>query len=480
MSYMRDLNGVRLDTIAIGSGLEQLAPIGPGVIGQIGASISSNGALSFYDRALSGAISYGSLAIMGNALPKTKGRFCAGGVAATNGFTTADMITTWLPSVVASNWDYCLVGEVTNDLGHSVPIATTRTNILTIVDAIVAAGIKPILTTVPPNDTYTSGAGLTFITQYNEWVKNLARTSGYPLVDYHSVLVNPSTNAYVTGYTSDGTHPVALGVKQMSDKLAEVLNSIPGPVRSPVEGAYNPNLMIPDLAATSVGSDKVVGSGNTTGGWAFAQTTSTRWRGNSPIIVRGSVGDYSLSYPVTAGAMVSGHRVRLGFNLHAVIPASGTISAYLYNNTQTQVVAGLSALAYNVGDGSDFVATDAAITNGSNLITCATSKGFRSTMVGNDVSVLSGVSSRFAAGTTIIGVGADGQTAYASANANSTQSNQTVVVRGVPQACAFEFDVQPDMVGDTFNFIIVAGGAAGSMVSASQVTLADLTALGAV
>lgn len=348
MSYMRDLNGVRLDTIAIGSGLEQLAPIGPGVIGQIGASISSNGALSFYDRALSGAISYGSLAIMGNALPKTKGRFCAGGVAATNGFTTADMITTWLPSVVASNWDYCLVGEVTNDLGNSVPIATTRTNILTIVDAIVAAGIKPILTTVPPNDTYTSGAGLTFITQYNEWVKNLARTSGYPLVDYHSVLVNPSTNAYVTGYTSDGTHPVALGVKQMSDKLAEVLNSIPGPVRSPVEGAYNPNLMIPDLAATSVGSDKVVGSGNTTGGWAFAQTTSTRWRGNSPIIVRGSVGDYSLSYPVTAGAMVSGHRVRLGFNLHAVIPASGTISAYLYNNTQTQVVAGLSALDYNV------------------------------------------------------------------------------------------------------------------------------------
>jgi lysophospholipase L1-like esterase len=453
---------------------------GPGVIGQIGASITSNGSLSFYDRALSGAISYGNLAIMGNTLPRTKGRFTAGGVAATVGFTTAQMIATHLPTVLLSNWDYCIIGEVTNDLGNGVAIATTRANVTTMVDALFGAGILPILTTVPPNDSYTSGAGLTWITQYNEWVKRYARDLGVPLVDYHSVLVNPSTNAYVTGYTSDGTHPVALGVKQMSDKLTEVLNSIPGPVRSPVEGAYNPNLLIPDLAATSAGSDKVVGSGNTTGGWCFASMTSTRWRGNSPTIVRGSVGDYSLSYPVTAGAMAVGHRVRLGFNIDAVVPTSGTISAYLYNNTQSQVVAGLSALAYGVNDGTSVVATDAAVTSGSNLITCATSKPFRANMIGNDVAVLSGVSSRFAAGTTIIGVGADGQTAYASANASASVSAQTLVVKGVPQACAFEFDVQSDMVGDTFNFIIVAGGAAGSMVSASQVTLADLTALGAV
>lgn len=467
--------------IALGSRIDQIRPIGTGVIGQIGASISSNGALSYYDRALSGAVSYGNLAIMSGAIARTKGKFTAGGVAATNGFTTTQMIATWLPVVLTSNWDYCIVGEVTNDLGNAFAIADTKANILTIVAALVAAGIKPVLTTMPPQDVNASGAGLTWITQYNEWVKNLARVQGFPIVDYHTVLVNPATNTYAAGYSADGIHPNATGVRQMSIKLAEVLNSIPGPVRSPVEGAYNPNLLIPDLAANSAGSDKFTVSGNTGGGWCYGLMTSTRWRGNAPVFVRGSVGDYSLSYPVTAGAMIAGNRVRLGFNINGFIPANAAVSAYLYNNTQLQVVAGLSALAFadGINDGTTVVATDAAVTSGSNLITCATSKPFRPDMKGNDVAVLSSVSTRFPAGTTLIGFGPDGATAYASANANATVSAQTVIVLGVPQAASFEFDVQPDMVGDTFNFIVNVTGAAGAMISPSQVTLADLTALGA-
>ena len=42
-----------------------------------------------------------------------------------------------------------------------------------------------------------------------------------------------------------------------------------------------------------------------------------------------------------------------------------------------------------------------------------------------------------------------------------------------------EFDVQADMVGDMFIFAMVSGSTAGTCVAVSQVTLSDLTALGA-
>lgn len=459
---------------------KRLLSPGPAVVGQIGASITNNGTLSYYDATLSGCISYGSLNPMSYGLPKTKGRFVAGGTASTVGYTTAQMISTHLPNVLLSNWDYCIVGEVTNDLGNSVPIATTRANITTIITALLDHGIMPILTTVPPNDSYASGAGLTWITQYNEWVKRQARLYRCPIVDYHSVLVNPSTNAYASGYSSDGTHPTANGAKPMGDHLGDVLAAIPGPVRSPQSASYNPNNMIPDVCANSAGSDKIVASGNTTGGWCFASVPSANWKGNAPTVYRGSVGNYQIAWPVTAGAMVAGHRCRLTFNIDVagITIGSGTWSAYLYNDTQSQVVCGFNGATHPLNDGTSITATDAAVTSGSNLITCATSKPFRQAMVGNNVSVLSGVSTRFAAGTTIIGVGADGTTAYASANSAATASSQTMVVQGKPLSAVFEFDVQSDMVGDTFTFYMIAGAAAGTAIAVSQVTLVDLTALG--
>lgn len=453
---------------------------GPAVIGQLGASITNNGTLSYYDKTLSGTVSYGNLSPMGTALLKTRGKFVAGGVAATNGYTTAQMISTHLPNVLLSNWDYCIVGEVTNDLGNGVTVADSKANITTIITALVNAGIVPILTTVPPNNANASGAGLTWITQYNEWIKRQARILRVPIVDYHSVLVNPADNNYVTAYTADGTHPTSTGAKVMGDALADVLNSIPGPSRAPLSASYNPNLLIPDVCGTSAGSDKFTASGNTTGGWCYGLMTSTKWKGNAPTIVRGSVGDYSISWPVTTAGIVTGHRARLSAGIQSNLTVgSGTWSATLYNVTQSQVIAGFSAMSNPADDGTTCIATDASVTSGSPTITCATSKPFKGSMVGNPVAVLSGVSTRFASGATILKVAADGSTATCSANANANASSQTVVVLGTPQVIAFEFDVQADMVGDTLAFIIAATGAAQTVISGSQITLADLTALGA-
>lgn len=483
---MRDSDGNRLDDLRVKARLDaveaadarRLRAPGPAVIGQIGASITNNGTLSSYDKVLSGSVSYGSLSPMSWALPKTKGRFVAGGVAATNGFTTTQMIATHLPNVLLSNWDYCVVGEVTNDLGNGFTIADTKANVTTIIDALVADGKVPILTTVPPNNANATGAGLTWITQYNEWIKRQARILRVPIVDYHSVLVNPADNTFIPGYTSDGTHPVAIGSKVMGDALADVLNAIPGFARAPLAPAYNPNLLIPDACANSVGSDKIVGSGNATG-LVYGVQTSTKWKGNAPCVVRGTVGDYSIRYPVV-GSLVPGHRVRLAFNL--IVPGitvgSGTWSAYLYNITKSQVIDGFSAVTDQINDGTSTYATDGAVA-ATNVVTCATSKPFRPAMVGSVIQVYSGLTGRFATGTTIIGVSPDGTQAYLSATTAATATAQTVIVLGNPHQAGFEFDVQSDMSSDTLGFYIVSAGAIGTCISASQVTMSDLTALGA-
>lgn len=466
--------------------LRYLKSPGPAVVGAIGASITNNGTASSYDKVLSGTVAFGYQSPLGTALLRTKGRFAAGGIAATSGFTTAQMVATHLPQVLATSWDYCIVGEATNDLLTGVSIATTRANLTTIINALMAKGIVPILSTTPPNDSYKTGAGLTWLTQLNEWIKARARALRIPVVDYHTALVDPASNGFVASpsYTTDGTHPNAQGCKAMADALVDVLAAIPAHARSPLQGSYNPNLLIPDAVTTSAGSDKMAGSGSLAGGGAYGNGVNTaRWKGNAATILRGST-DYLLGWPVSAGAMVSGHRLRLTFGID--VPTgpwvgSGAWSLYLWNLTKSQAIAGYSVMQWPASDGTSVISDDAAITSGSNLITCATRKPFRPSMVGNTVMAISpsGLTARFAAGTTIIGVSADGTQAYCSANANATASAQALVVLGQPQMACFEFDVQSNMVGDSFSFIGSVIGAAGTPLSVTQITLADLTALGA-
>lgn len=453
----------------------------PAVIGAIGASITSNGSLSYYDRALSGSISLGDIAYFTYALPLTQGKFCFGGIAATPGYTSQQIMDTHLPSALASNWDYVLIGEMSNDYGNGVAVTDTKNRVISMVAQIKAAGKTPILTTLPPDSTESTDAALyTWMTKYNAWLKNFANAQRLPYVDYATVMSNPADGTPVAGYTSDGKHPTNTGARVMGEELARVLNTIPLPAKQPLAGAYNPNLMIPDVVRSSAGSDKAVGTGNTTGGWGLkAATHSKYWKGSAGIVNRGSAGDYSLRFPVDPSKWVAGHRVRLSFALDVSnVPAGGTWSAYLYNLTQLQVIAGFTSISTPMTNNS-LTVLDAAVTSGSNAVTSA-SKLFRPEHVGHAATANVGVVTSIPAGTTVIGVSADGGTAYLSANAATTQATAVFTLSGKPVVPVFEFTVQSDMVGDDIRFYYTAGGATGVTLMAHQITLVDLTALGAV
>lgn len=68
----------------------------------------------------------------------------------------------------------------------------------------------------------------------NSWLRRYASANAIPLVDFHSILVDPTTGLYKTGYTHDGTHPTATRQKMMGVFAWATLASQIRPVTPPI------------------------------------------------------------------------------------------------------------------------------------------------------------------------------------------------------------------------------------------------------
>jgi hypothetical protein len=115
------------------------------------------------------------------------------------------------------------------------------TNITAIFDALAAAGIQPIVMTVPPRSgTY----GL--IPEYNLRLSRLAAIRGYSVLDQYGVLTDPATGQPLASLTSDNIHPNAEGCKRVALKaVADIAPRFPKPldvtVLSPSSANIYPN-----------------------------------------------------------------------------------------------------------------------------------------------------------------------------------------------------------------------------------------------
>lgn len=119
----------------------------------------------------------------------------------------------------------------TNDFHNGVSTAQWKTNITTIIDALLAARIQPVLCTIPPrrSTTYLSETMLR-----NEWLCNYARGKGITVLDFFAICVNPATGAFADGMSVDDLHPSpaanVLMAEHMLSVLAPILPSVPAPV----------------------------------------------------------------------------------------------------------------------------------------------------------------------------------------------------------------------------------------------------------
>ena len=131
---------------------------------------------------------------------------------ATSGYTLAQIESTHLPSVLAATPlpGACVIAGGTNDVGAvGYSEATSKATHTRIVDALIAAGIMPVLWTLPPRDDDTTVNG--YVHQWNAWIRGRGAALGVPVVDAHAALVDPTTGLYDTTLKLDDVHPNDLG-----------------------------------------------------------------------------------------------------------------------------------------------------------------------------------------------------------------------------------------------------------------------------
>jgi len=108
---------------------------------------------------------------------------------------------------------------------------------------LLAAGIEPILATIPPRDfsrtsataTNTGPAVYQLTLAWNVFVRSMAAKYRLPLVDIYMAVTDPNTGNYYAGYNDDGVHWNYLGVYIAAKFVADALASYFPVVATPLD-----------------------------------------------------------------------------------------------------------------------------------------------------------------------------------------------------------------------------------------------------
>lgn len=211
------------DTITIGRSAL------PATVAFVGDSIIANGGV----KAPTGIADFDGRAWCMWASMISGGQFVVGRVAGVQGDTTTDLLETTLPTVLADSPKpgYCVILIGHND--GALSFSTTKSNLTSIWDQLVAAGIQPVLCTLTP----TTGASSTHRAKVDVLLRYTARERGWPLIDFATdtrLLKTDGSGEMVTGLTDDGIHPNNAGAKVMGTIVAEKLANVLPPFTPPL------------------------------------------------------------------------------------------------------------------------------------------------------------------------------------------------------------------------------------------------------
>jgi len=116
--------------------------------------------------------------------------------------------TDHLPSVLAMDPKpgACFIFAGTNNVGAGFNITTLAATHQRITDALIGAGIVPVLCTIPPRNNPTSAVQQ--VAQWNAFIRGKASQNGFPLLDVNAALIDPATGGFLAGLgETDAIHP---------------------------------------------------------------------------------------------------------------------------------------------------------------------------------------------------------------------------------------------------------------------------------
>lgn len=147
-----------------------------------------------------------------------------GGHFATGGYTLTQIINTWLPEVLASDADACVVLAGTNGSGETSSEKFAQWQ--SVIEALIDVGITPIACTTTPRIFVGEEAYNATLKVYNQLIRDYCRTNGIILCDWHNHILNFSDSRYADSaflLSSDGVHPNITGGWRMGNVLAQTL-----------------------------------------------------------------------------------------------------------------------------------------------------------------------------------------------------------------------------------------------------------------
>lgn len=173
--------------------------------------------------------------------------------AGVSGNTSTQMLARIQDDVIVYNPDLCILEAITpNDPAQSISVATSKANIIAMLDALKAAGIRTIVCTGPPNDTT---ARRDQMNQISAWLSQYAASRGLPVWDIYTSIVDPADGTYLAANTGDGTHPNALGqaalVTSLLTRIPSGIDTVPllSPAKSDTSNLITNGVFIGDSNA---------------------------------------------------------------------------------------------------------------------------------------------------------------------------------------------------------------------------------------
>lgn len=170
------------------------------------------------------------------------GAFRPAHVASNPGYTSTSLLPVIDAQIIQASPkpSWCLILCGANDAQSSVALATFASNVQQMVGMLRAAGITPVLGTVPPNnnDTYDN-----FVRLYNAWLMRYCEVERVPMVDFYTLVLDHTTgNWKATWDNGDGLHPSNIANKAMGKAVVDTLKpfAIPRPyLLQPYPGTPN-------------------------------------------------------------------------------------------------------------------------------------------------------------------------------------------------------------------------------------------------
>ena len=158
------------------------------------------------------------------------------------GDDSGQMVDRFATAVVALHPAVVVILAGTNDVYPSwvfdggLANWNTVQNIAYMVGVARAAGIQPILATIPPWGCPESNCALAEakdgsqaryarIDALNSWIKAYGAQQGLIVIDYHSALVSVDGQTYVPDLTIDGVHPTPAGYDLMTPMVEDAITA---------------------------------------------------------------------------------------------------------------------------------------------------------------------------------------------------------------------------------------------------------------